>query len=153
MSVFHGDITTLKEVDCIVNSTNPRLYGLGGVCGAICNAAGPDLKKEIKLKYPKGCARYEAKITQPHNLSHLKAIIHTVGPVCRTQQPQENHKKALANCYIHCLNVAGQKQFSSIAFPCISTGVYGYPQKDAAMLVVKTCLDSGIGRVSYFDSI
>lgn len=144
MSIFHGDITTLKEVECIVNSTNPRIYGLGGVCGAICRAAGPGLKSEIKAKYPRGCAKYEAKMTEAHNLTHLKTIIHTVGPAgaVRSQNSGNNAKnlakEQLETCYKNVLDLANDSQIKSLGIPCIATGAQGFNKKQAALIAVKT---------------
>jgi len=147
MSVIHGDITTLKQVECIVNSTNPRIYGLGGVCGAICRAAGPGLKSEIKAKYPKGCARYEAKMTNAHNLTHLKTIIHTVGPAGSVKIPRSQSsqnalktlaKEQLETCYKNVLDLANDSQIKSIGIPCIATGALGFNKKQAALIAIKT---------------
>jgi len=144
LTVHRGDICQLPNIQVIVNAANTRLQGGAGVDGAIHRSAGPDLRKECAELYPNGCNTSDACPTNSFNLKHAKSIIHTVGPIVRSKTPEDNHKKALSACYVNCLNAAHQKfgeNFESIAFPCISTGVYGYPQRDAAELVVRTCLE------------
>ncbi|KAF8763785.1 ADP-ribose glycohydrolase MACROD1-like protein [Argiope bruennichi] len=127
VSIFVGDITAL-EIDGIVNAANNSLRGGGGVDGAIHRAAGKSLLAEcITLN---GCPTGEAKITGGYKLP-AKYVIHTVGPV--GEKPE-----LLRNCYLNSLNLAKENGVKSIAFPCISTGVYGYPNENAAHVALKT---------------
>jgi O-acetyl-ADP-ribose deacetylase (regulator of RNase III) len=132
IELVKGDITRLR-VDAIVNAANPGLLGGGGVDGAIHRAAGPGLLEECKLIAAErgGCPTGEAVITSAYNLP-CGWVIHTVGPVWRGGGRRE--AELLRNCYDHCLVLAETKGLSSVAFPNIGTGVYGYPKEEAAEL-------------------
>lgn len=132
LRVIEGDITTLS-VDAIVNAANETLLGGGGVDGAIHRAAGPDLLTECRGL--NGCKTGEAKITQGYRLS-ARYIIHTVGPVWSQHTPNEADQ-LLVMCYINSLKLCLKNKLQAIAFPAISTGVYGFPPERAAPLVVQ----------------
>ena len=137
IKIIQGDITTLA-VDAIVNAANQVMLGGGGVDGAIHRAAGPELY-EACLKVPEvrpgvRCPTGEARITPGFRLP-AKFVIHTVGPVYRDGRHGEPEK--LAACYRNSLALAAENGCTSIAFPCISTGVYGYPKEDAAQIAVR----------------
>ena len=137
IKIVQGDITKL-EVDAIVNAANQVMLGGGGVDGAIHRAAGEKLFKAC-LKVPEvrpgvRCPTGEARITPGFKLP-AKFVIHTVGPVYRDGQHDEPEK--LAACYRNSLALAVQNGCKSVAFPCISTGVYGYPIVDAAKIAVR----------------
>ena len=134
IEVVQGDITRLK-LDAIVNAANSSLLGGGGVDGAIHRAAGPELLDECRKIG--GCPTGEARITRGYNLP-TRYIIHTVGPIFSGRVEES---KLLSFCYSNSLKLAVKNHISSIAFPAISCGAYGYPLKEACKIAVDTTCD------------
>ncbi|KAI4486321.1 hypothetical protein M0802_012360 [Mischocyttarus mexicanus] len=142
ISLWMGDITTL-EIDAIVNAANSVLIPGGGVDGAIHKAAGPYLKMECASIG--GCPTGEAKITGGYMLP-AKYVIHTVGPVGKIPEKLEQ-------CYKNSLDLAKENGLRTIAFPCISTGVYGYPQEAAAQVALSTVTNYLISNIDSVDRV
>lgn len=150
INVTRGDITR-ETTDAIVNAANGSLARGAGVCGAIFAAAGPELDAACAAIAP--CATGDAKPTPGFRLP-TRWIIHTVGPVWHGGDQGE--PQLLGSCYRRCLEVADQLGIQSIAFPAISTGIYGFPKAEAAAIAVQTLLEAGTGvteaRLVAFDA-
>ena len=137
IKTLKGDITKITDVQAIVNAANNSLLGGGGVDGAIHRAAGPELLAECRTLH--GCETGEAKITKAYNLP-CEYVIHTVGPIVYGVLTEEN-RQMLRSCYESCLKIADENQVESIAFCCISTGEFHFPNEEAAKIAVDTVRD------------
>lgn len=134
-----GDITTQEDVDAVVNAANARLGPGGGVAGAIHRAAGPGLAEEAMPLGP--ISPGDAVITGGHGLPN-RFVIHTLGPVYGQDRPEA---ELLARCYRNALALAEENDASSVAFPAISTGIFGYPVEDAADVALQTVREEAEG--------
>ena len=134
-----GDITSQDDVAAVVNAANAELRSGGGVAGAIHRAAGPELEREARQLAP--IRPGEAVITGGHDLPN-RYVVHTLGPVYGQDRPEA---EILANCYRNSLALAEENEIDSIAFPAISTGVFGYPGEEAAEVALRTVVDETDG--------
>ena len=131
-----GDIGRQQDAEAVVNAANPQLESGGGVAGAIHRAAGPELANEARKLAP--LKPGEAVITKAYNLPN-DYVIHVLGPVYGRDKPEE---KLLADCYSNALQLAEEKEIASLAFPAISTGIYGYPMAEAAKVAFETIIEN-----------
>ncbi len=136
IEILQGDITKQEDCDAIVNAANAQLMPGGGVAGAIHRTAGPELAEECKPLAP--IKPGEAVITKAYKLPN-KFVIHCLGPVYGIDKPEDI---LLRNCYVNALKVAENYNVNSIAFPAISTGIFGYPIEEAAEVAIKAIIDT-----------
>jgi O-acetyl-ADP-ribose deacetylase (regulator of RNase III) len=136
IEVVQGDITSQDDVDAIVNAANAELASGGGVAGAIHRAAGPELYEECRPLAP--ISPSQAVITGGHGLPN-RYVIHVLGPVYGSDEPEA---ELLAACYRNALEIAEENGVESVAFPAISTGVFGYPVEEATEVALRTVLQS-----------
>jgi len=137
IELIRGDITD-QEIDAIVNAANASLAGGGGVDGAIHRRGGPAIMAETREKYPEGCSTGSAVATRAGNLK-AKFVFHAVGP--RWKGGKHNEAELLQSAYRTCLELAVKHGCQSVAFPSISTGIYGYPIQEAAPLAIRAVID------------
>ncbi|MAE77554.1 MAG: O-acetyl-ADP-ribose deacetylase [Planctomycetes bacterium] len=142
--IVKGDLTR-ENVDAIVNAANSALRGGGGVDGAVHRAAGPGLLAECVERYPNGCATGQARITTGHDLP-ARHVIHTVGPVW--QGGAAGEPGLLASCYRSVIAIAEEHGLTSLSFPAISCGIYGYPWPEAAKIAL-----SEMARESHIEDL
>ncbi len=143
IEIVQGNIVSQSDITAIVNAANAMLRSGGGVAGAIHNEAGPGLEKESRELAP--IKPGEAVITGGYNLPN-KYVIHCLGPVYGVNNPAE---KLLASCYKNALKIAEEYKIESIAFPAISTGIFGYPLEEAAQIAIKTIIE----KVYYLNNV
>lgn len=136
IEILQGDITQQPACDAIVNAANAQLMPGGGVAGAIHRAAGPELAEACRPLAP--IKPGEAVITKAFNLPN-KFVIHCLGPIYGIDKPED---KLLRNCYLNALTLADKNNIKSIAFPAISTGIFGYPIEEAAEVAIKAIIDT-----------